>query len=419
MNLFWPRPCDVSPIGADNTPAPGASRYTIFIKRLEVIFEPDAVRQQARDVGLVGMQFAHYGRRDGPEVGIGQQVEGLDTGVEPFVDGVDGAVALEVVDRAETAQQDVYPLAVAKVDGQPFVGFGADAGGFGDAAASGDSAGFGGADDGFGADAGGFGDASGDLNAASGDAGGFGDLGGDAGGFGDAGGDFGGAAADGGFGDAGGFGDDAAAGGDFGGDAGGFGDLGGDAGGFGDNSGGFGDAGGDFGGDAGGFGDLGGDTGGDFGSGGFDDMDLAGDDAKQFAQSMQNAGSGNFPKTEALAPEVNETSAKTDDHTPAAPAADLSDVLAQEAPVEDKAQHESHEQPADHSAALPAAVGAGLAAAAAALAQDKAKKEEAAPQEHAERQAPDMSALDAEQPASGEELPLDPQARRARSKQRL
>ena len=287
-------------------------------------------------------------------------------------------------------------------------GFGADAGGFGDAAASGDSAGFGGADDGFGADAGGFGDASGDLNAASGDAGGFGDLGGDAGGFGDAGGDFGGAAADGGFGDAGGFGDDAAAGGDFGGDAGGFGDLGGDAGGFGDNSGGFGDAGGDFGGDAGGFGDLGGDTGGDFGSGGFDDMDLAGDDAKQFAQSMQNAGSGNFPKTEALAPEVNETSAKTDDHTPAAPAADLSDVLAQEAPVEDKAQHESHEQPADHSAALPAAVGAGLAAAAAALAQDKAKKEEAAPQEHAERQAPDMSALDAEQPASGEELPLDP-----------
>ena len=289
--------------------------------------------------------------------------------------------------------------------------FGGDTGGFGDApadAASGDSAGFGAADDGFGGDTGGF-DAAPSAGA-SGDTDAFGDLGGDAGGFGDLGGDtggaFGGAADDGGFGgDAGGFGD-SAAGGDFGSDAGGFGDLGGDAGGFGDDSGGFGD-GGDFGGDAGGFGDLGADASGDFGNGGFDDMDLAGDDAKQFAQSMQNAGSGNFPKTEALAPEVNETSAKSDDHTPQAPAADVSTVLAQEAPVEDKVQHESHEQPADANAALSAAVGAGLAAAAtAALAQDGAKQDEAHQAPESKKQ--ELTELDAKQPASDEELPLDP-----------
>lgn len=207
--------------------------------------------------------------------------------------------------------------------GGDFGDLGADAGGFGDAgdAGAGADAGFGD----LGGDAGGFGDAAADTGAD----GGFGDLGGDAGGFGDVGGD---AGVDGGFGDlggdTGGFGDaaDAGSGADDG-----FGDLGGDAGGFGDGSGdagGFGDLGGDAGGfgDDGGFGDAGG---GDFGSG-FDDLssggfgdELGGDDAKQFAASMQNANGGDdFPKTKALASnEVDQASAVGKDQASSAPAA--------------------------------------------------------------------------------------------------
>ncbi len=311
--------------------------------------------------------------------------------------------------------------------------FGAADDGFGSGdlgAAGTDNGGFGAADDGFGADAGGdFGSASGDDasfgaaddgfgDAASGDNGGFGaaddgfgaggDFGGDAGGFGEAAsgdnGSFG--AADDGFGAAGDFGGDAGgfgdAGGDFGGDAGGFGDaggdFGGDAGGFGDDSGGFGDTGGDF-----------GDTGGDFG-GGFDDMDLGGDDAKQFAESMQNAGSANFPKTNALAPEVNETSANTDDHTTEAPAEvgaqhEFDDLVAPPEQAAELAAEQAEEATAEpapevqadgaQASAVAAAAGAALAAGAlAAAAADKAEAQPkpAAPAEPVEHSEHDKAA---------------------------
>ena len=232
-------------------------------------------------------------------------------------------------------------------------------GGFGDS--SGDSD--------FGSpDAGGsFGDPSADSGFGSPDAGsGFGDSSADSG-FGspDAGGGFGDSSADSGFGsdsfgadssdfsqDSGSFGNDANSFGDSSGDS-GFGSdssdfsqdssgFGNDADSFGDSSGGFGDDSGGFG-ETGGFGDdLGGfsqdsadfsDSSGGFGddsgfgdagfgddSGGFGD-DLGGDDAKQFAASMQGAGGNAFPKTNALASqEVIQASANHDDQSNLSPA---------------------------------------------------------------------------------------------------
>ena len=156
---------------------------------------------------------------------------------------------------------------------------------------------------------GGFGDAPADGG--FGGDGGFGDAPADGGFGGDAG--FGDAPADGGFGGDAGFGDAPADGG-FGGDA-GFGDAPAD-GGFGGDAG-FGDAPADggFGGD-GGFGDTG-----DFGDAGFGNADgfgddLGGDDAKQFAASMQGAGGNDFPKSNALASsEVIQASANHDDQS--------------------------------------------------------------------------------------------------------
>ena len=249
--------------------------------------------------------------------------------------------------------------------------------GFGDTAS--DSA-FGSPDAG-----GGFGDSSGDSDFGSPDAGGsFGDPSADSG-FGspDAGGGFGDSSADSGFGspDAGnGFGDSSADSGfgsdsfgadssdfsqdsgSFGNDADSFGDSSGDSGfgsdssdfsqdssGFGNDADSFGDSSGGFGDDSGGFGETGGfgddlggfsqdsadfsDNSGGFGddsgfgdagfgddSGGFGD-DLGGDDAKQFAASMQGAGGNAFPKTNALASqEVIQASANHDDQSNLSPA---------------------------------------------------------------------------------------------------
>ena len=228
-------------------------------------------------------------------------------------------------------------------------GFGSpDAGGdFGDSSA----------DSGFGSpDAGGsFGDPSADSSFGSPDAGGgFGDSTADSG-FGspDAGGSFGDSSADSGFGspDAGsGFGDSTADSGfgsdsfgadssDFSQDSGSFGNdadsFGDSSGGFGDDSGGFGETGGfgddlggfsqdsaDFSDNSGGFGDDSGFGDAGFGddSGGFGD-DLGGDDAKQFAASMQGAGGNAFPKTNALASqEVIQASANHDDQSNLSPA---------------------------------------------------------------------------------------------------
>ena len=219
--------------------------------------------------------------------------------------------------------------------------------GFGDTAS--DSA-FGSPDAG-----GGFGDSSGDSDFGSPDAGGsFGDPSADSG-FGspDAGGSFGDSSADSGFGspDAGsGFGDSTADSGfgsdsfgadssDFSQDSGSFGNdadsFGDSSGGFGDDSGGFGETGGfgddlggfsqdsaDFSDNSGGFGDDSGFGDAGFGddSGGFGD-DLGGDDAKQFAASMQGAGGNAFPKTNALASqEVIQASANHDDQSNLSPA---------------------------------------------------------------------------------------------------
>ena len=219
--------------------------------------------------------------------------------------------------------------------------------GFGDTAS--DSA-FGSPDAG-----GGFGDSSGDSDFGSPDAGGsFGDPSADSG-FGspDAGGSFGDSSADSSFGspDAGsGFGDSTADSGfgsdsfgadssDFSQDSGSFGNdadsFGDSSGGFGDDSGGFGETGGfgddlggfsqdsaDFSDNSGGFGDDSGFGDAGFGddSGGFGD-DLGGDDAKQFAASMQGAGGNAFPKTNALASqEVIQASANHDDQSNLSPA---------------------------------------------------------------------------------------------------
>ena len=202
-------------------------------------------------------------------------------------------------------------------------------GGFGDS--SGDSD--------FGSpDAGGsFGDSSADSGFGSPDAGnGFGDSSADSG-FGspDAGGSFGDSTADSGFGsdsfgadssdfsqDSGSFGNDADSFGDssggFGDDSGGFGETGG----FGDDLGGFSQDSADFSDNSGGFGDDSGFGDAGFGddSGGFGD-DLGGDDAKQFAASMQGAGGNAFPKTNALASqEVIQASANHDDQSNLSPA---------------------------------------------------------------------------------------------------
>ena len=202
---------------------------------------------------------------------------------------------------------------------------------------------------------GGFGDSSGDSDFGSPDAGGsFGDSSADSG-FGspDAGNGFGDSSADSGFGspDAGsGFGDSTADSGfgsdsfgadssDFSQDSGSFGNdadsFGDSSGGFGDDSGGFGETGGfgddlggfsqdsaDFSDNSGGFGDDSGFGDAGFGddSGGFGD-DLGGDDAKQFAASMQGAGGNAFPKTNALASqEVIQASANHDDQSNLSPA---------------------------------------------------------------------------------------------------
>ena len=210
-------------------------------------------------------------------------------------------------------------------------GFGSpDAGGgFGDSSA----------DSGFGSpDAGnGFGDSSADSGFGSPDAGGsFGDSSADSG-FGspDAGSSFGDSSADSGFGsdsfgadssdfsqDSGSFGNDADSFGDssggFGDDSGGFGETGG----FGDDLGGFSQDSADFSDNSGGFGDDSGFGDAGFGddSGGFGD-DLGGDDAKQFAASMQGAGGNAFPKTNALASqEVIQASANHDDQSNLSPA---------------------------------------------------------------------------------------------------
>ena len=202
-------------------------------------------------------------------------------------------------------------------------------GGFGDSSA----------DSSFGSpDAGsGFGDSSGESDFGSPDAGGgFGDSSGESD-FGspDAGGGFGDSSADSGFGsdsfgadssdfsqDSSGFGNDADSFGDssggFGDDSGGFGETGG----FGDDLGGFSQDSGDFSDNSGGFGDDSGFGNAGFGddSGGFGD-DLGGDDAKQFAASMQGAGGNAFPKTKALASqEVIQASANHDDQSNLSPA---------------------------------------------------------------------------------------------------
>ena len=199
--------------------------------------------------------------------------------------------------------------------------------GFGDTASGG---GFSGAD-------GGFGDSSADSGFGSPDAGGsFGDSSADSG-FGspDAGSGFGDSTADSGFGsdsfgadssdfsqDSGSFGNDADSFGDssggFGDDSGGFGETGG----FGDDLGGFSQDSADFSDNSGGFGDDSGFGDAGFGddSGGFGD-DLGGDDAKQFAASMQGAGGNAFPKTNALASqEVIQASANHDDQSNLSPA---------------------------------------------------------------------------------------------------
>ena len=199
--------------------------------------------------------------------------------------------------------------------------------GFGDTASGG---GFSGAD-------GGFGDSSADSGFGSPDAGGsFGDSSADSG-FGspDAGSGFGDSTADSGFGsdsfgadssdfsqDSGSFGNDADSFGDssggFGDDSGGFGETGG----FGDDLGGFSQDSADFSDNSGGFGDDSsfGDAGFGDDSGGFGD-DLGGDDAKQFAASMQGAGGNAFPKTNALASqEVIQASANHDDQSNLSPA---------------------------------------------------------------------------------------------------
>ena len=201
--------------------------------------------------------------------------------------------------------------------------------GFGDTAS--DSA-FGSPDAG-----GGFGDSSADSGFGSPDAGGgFGDSSADSG-FGspDAGNGFGDSSADSGFGsdsfgadssdfsqDSGSFGNDADSFGDssggFGDDSGGFGETGG----FGDDLGGFSQDSADFSDNSGGFGDDSGFGDAGFGddSGGFGD-DLGGDDAKQFAASMQGAGGNAFPKTNALASqEVIQASANHDDQSNLSPA---------------------------------------------------------------------------------------------------
>ena len=195
------------------------------------------------------------------------------------------------------------------------------------------------ADSGFGSpDAGGsFGDSSADSGFGSPDAGGsFGDSSADSG-FGspDAGSGFGDSTADSGFGsdsfgadssdfsqDSGSFGNDADSFGDssggFGDDSGGFGETGG----FGDDLGGFSQDSADFSDNSGGFGDDSGFGDAGFGddSGGFGD-DLGGDDAKQFAASMQGAGGNAFPKTNALASqEVIQASANHDDQSNLSPA---------------------------------------------------------------------------------------------------
>ena len=223
--------------------------------------------------------------------------------------------------------------------------------GFGDTASAGGGFGDSSADSGFGStDAGGsFGDPSADSSFGSPDAsGGFGDssadssfgsdsfgadssdfsqdsgsFGSDADGFGDSSGDsgFGSDSSD--FSqDSGGFGNDADSFGDssggFGDDSGGFGETGG----FGDDLGGFSQDSGDFSDNSGGFGDDSGFGDAGFGddSGGFGD-DLGGDDAKQFAASMQGAGGNAFPKTNALASqEVIQASANHDDQSNLSPA---------------------------------------------------------------------------------------------------
>ena len=194
-------------------------------------------------------------------------------------------------------------------------------------------------DSGFGSpDAGSsFGDPSADSSFGSPDAGGgFGDSSADSG-FGspDAGSGFGDSSADSGFGsdsfgadssdfsqDSGSFGNDADSFGDssggFGDDSGGFGETGG----FGDDLGGFSQDSADFSDSSGGFGDDSGFGDAGFGddSGGFGD-DLGGDDAKQFAASMQGAGGNAFPKTNALASqEVIQASANHDDQSNLSPA---------------------------------------------------------------------------------------------------
>ena len=165
---------------------------------------------------------------------------------------------------------------------------------------------------------------------------GFGDTASDSG-FGspDAGSGFGDSTADSGFGsdsfgadssdfsqDSGSFGNDADSFGDssggFGDDSGGFGETGG----FGDDLGGFSQDSADFSDNSGGFGDDSGFGDAGFGddSGGFGD-DLGGDDAKQFAASMQGAGGNAFPKTNALASqEVIQASANHDDQSNLSPA---------------------------------------------------------------------------------------------------
>ena len=183
----------------------------------------------------------------------------------------------------------------------------------------------------------GFGDTASDSAFGSPDAGGgFGDSSADSG-FGspDAGSGFGDSTADSGFGsdsfgadssdfsqDSGSFGNDADSFGDssggFGDDSGGFGETGG----FGDDLGGFSQDSADFSDNSGGFGDDSGFGDAGFGddSGGFGD-DLGGDDAKQFAASMQGAGGNAFPKTNALASqEVIQASANHDDQSNLSPA---------------------------------------------------------------------------------------------------
>ena len=186
-------------------------------------------------------------------------------------------------------------------------GFGSpDAGGgFGDSSAD---SGFG--SDSFGADSSDFSQDSGSFGN---DADSFGDSSGDSG-FGSDSSDFSQ--------DSSGFGNDADSFGDssggFGDDSGGFGETGG----FGDDLGGFSQDSADFSDSSGGFGDDSGFGDAGFGddSGGFGD-DLGGDDAKQFAASMQGAGGNAFPKTNALASqEVIQASANHDDQSNLSPA---------------------------------------------------------------------------------------------------